>query len=151
VTYVFEVKHKSCTTTSCTSAINEHQGQRGTEKSQRTHFKNMCTPKIVVPFLFVLFTSVEFLYLYRVRQANFLFYMNIRERLISAVTVLAAGGLTFHISCRQISFLTTPHLGQIVDSFPLRQSGFNPRSNHVGFVVDKVALGQIFSAYFTFL
>jgi hypothetical protein len=28
--------------------------------------------------------------------------------------------------------------------------GFEPRSGHVGFVVDKVALGQVFSEYFGF-
>jgi hypothetical protein len=32
---------------------------------------------------------------------------------------------------------------------PLRP-GFDPRSGHVGFVVDKVALGQVFSEYFGF-
>jgi hypothetical protein len=26
--------------------------------------------------------------------------------------------------------------------------GFDPRSGHVGFVVDKVALGRVFSEYF---
>jgi hypothetical protein len=34
--------------------------------------------------------------------------------------------------------------------FPPRQPGINPRSSHVGFVVDKVALGQVFSEYFGF-
>jgi hypothetical protein len=28
--------------------------------------------------------------------------------------------------------------------------GFDPRSGHVGFVLDKVALGQVFSEYFGF-
>jgi hypothetical protein len=28
--------------------------------------------------------------------------------------------------------------------------GFEPKSGHVGFVVDKVALGQVFSEYFSF-
>jgi hypothetical protein len=31
-----------------------------------------------------------------------------------------------------------------------RLLGFEPRSGHVGFVVDKVALGQVFSDYFGF-
>jgi hypothetical protein len=35
-------------------------------------------------------------------------------------------------------------------SFPPRRPGFEPRSSHVGFVVDKVALGQVFSEYFGF-
>jgi hypothetical protein len=29
--------------------------------------------------------------------------------------------------------------------FPPRRTGFEPGSGHVGFVVDKVALGQVFS------
>jgi hypothetical protein len=29
-------------------------------------------------------------------------------------------------------------------------AGFDPRSGHLGFVVDKVALGQVFSEYFGF-
>jgi hypothetical protein len=34
--------------------------------------------------------------------------------------------------------------------FPPRRPEFEPRSSHVGFVVDKVALGQVFSEYFGF-
>jgi hypothetical protein len=37
-----------------------------------------------------------------------------------------------------------------VAGFPPRRTGFEPRSGHVGFVVDKVALGQVFSEYFGF-
>jgi hypothetical protein len=32
----------------------------------------------------------------------------------------------------------------------VRNPGFEPRSGHVGFVVDEVALGQVFSEYFGF-
>jgi hypothetical protein len=32
----------------------------------------------------------------------------------------------------------------------LPSTGFEPESGHVGFVVDKVAMGQIFSCYFSF-
>jgi hypothetical protein len=39
---------------------------------------------------------------------------------------------------------------RLVAGFPPRRPGFDPRSGHVGFVVDKVALGQIFSEYFGF-
>jgi hypothetical protein len=39
---------------------------------------------------------------------------------------------------------------RLVAGFPPRQSGFDPRSSHVGFVVDKVALGQVFSECFCF-
>jgi hypothetical protein len=35
--------------------------------------------------------------------------------------------------------------------FPPWRPGFEPRSGHVGFVVGKVALGQVFSEYFGFL
>jgi hypothetical protein len=34
--------------------------------------------------------------------------------------------------------------------FQLRRPGFDPKSVHVGFVVDKVAMGQVFSEYFGF-
>jgi hypothetical protein len=34
--------------------------------------------------------------------------------------------------------------------FTLRRPGFEPRSSHVGFVVDKVALEQVFSEYVGF-
>jgi hypothetical protein len=38
-----------------------------------------------------------------------------------------------------------------VAGFPPRRPGFNPRSDHVRFVVDKVALGQVFPPeYFGF-
>jgi hypothetical protein len=40
---------------------------------------------------------------------------------------------------------------RLVAGFPPRRSGFESRSGHVGFVVDKVALGQVFSEYFSFL
>jgi hypothetical protein len=43
-----------------------------------------------------------------------------------------------------------PELRRLVTGFPSRRPGFDPRSGHVGFVVDKVALGQVFSEYFGF-
>jgi hypothetical protein len=43
-----------------------------------------------------------------------------------------------------------PKLKRLVAGFPLRWSGFEPGSGHVGFVVDEVALGHVFSAYFGF-
>jgi hypothetical protein len=39
---------------------------------------------------------------------------------------------------------------RLVASDPTRQPRFKPRSGHVGFVVDKVTLGQVFSEYFGF-
>jgi hypothetical protein len=38
----------------------------------------------------------------------------------------------------------------VIAHFPQRRPGFEPRSGNVGFVVDKVALGQVFSEYFGF-
>jgi hypothetical protein len=40
------------------------------------------------------------------------------------------------------------YLRQLVAGFPQRWPGFDPRSSNVGFVVNKVALGQVFSKYF---
>jgi hypothetical protein len=41
-------------------------------------------------------------------------------------------------------------LRQLVAGFPPRRPWFEPWSGHMGFVVDKVALGQVFSEYFDF-
>jgi hypothetical protein len=38
-----------------------------------------------------------------------------------------------------------PYLRRLVPGFPPRRPGFEPRLDHVGFVVDKVAVGQVFS------
>jgi hypothetical protein len=46
--------------------------------------------------------------------------------------------------------LAAPELKRLVAGFPPRLPGFKPGSSHVGFVVDKVALGQVFSEYFDF-
>jgi hypothetical protein len=43
-----------------------------------------------------------------------------------------------------------PYLKRLVAGFPPRRPGFDPWSAEVGFVVDKVALGQVFSEYFGF-
>jgi hypothetical protein len=48
-----------------------------------------------------------------------------------------------------ITFSTDCSVTMIL-GFPPRRPGLEPRSGHVGFVVDKVALGQIFSEYFGF-
>jgi hypothetical protein len=46
--------------------------------------------------------------------------------------------------------LVVPQLKQLVAGFSPRRLGFDPGSGQVGFVVDKVALGQVFSDYFGF-
>jgi hypothetical protein len=43
-----------------------------------------------------------------------------------------------------------PKLRRLVADFLRRQSGFQPRLGHEGFVVDKVALGQVFFKHFGF-
>jgi hypothetical protein len=40
-----------------------------------------------------------------------------------------------------------PQLRRSIAGFPTRRPGFEPRPGHVGFAVDKVALGQAFSEY----
>jgi hypothetical protein len=39
---------------------------------------------------------------------------------------------------------------RLVSGFPPRRPGFEPGSGHVGFAVNKMALGQVFSEYFGF-
>jgi hypothetical protein len=51
---------------------------------------------------------------------------------------------------RKRNVKAVPYLRPLVANFPPRRPGFEPRSGHVGFVVDKVALGQVFSEYFGF-
>jgi hypothetical protein len=46
--------------------------------------------------------------------------------------------------------MVAPYLKQLVAGFPPRRPEFDPGSGQVGFVVDKVALGQVFSEYFGF-
>jgi hypothetical protein len=38
----------------------------------------------------------------------------------------------------------------VTGGFPQRRPGFNPRSGHVSFVVDKVTMGQVFTEYLGF-
>jgi hypothetical protein len=42
------------------------------------------------------------------------------------------------------------HIRWLVAGFPPQQSGFESGSGHVEFVVDKMAMGQVFSEYFGF-
>jgi hypothetical protein len=48
-------------------------------------------------------------------------------------------------------FKVIPSLRQLVACFPPQRPGFEPRSGYVGFLLDKMALGQVFSEYFGFL
>jgi hypothetical protein len=51
-----------------------------------------------------------------------------------------------HLQDQRVSLARkdTPQLRQLVAGFPLQWPGVEPRRGHVGFVVDKVALGQPF-------
>jgi hypothetical protein len=44
--------------------------------------------------------------------------------------------------------MDVPQQRRLVPGFLMLRTGFDPRSGHVGFVVDKVALGQGFSKYY---
>jgi hypothetical protein len=46
--------------------------------------------------------------------------------------------------------LAAPLLKRLVAGFPPRRPGFDPGSDEVGFVVDRVALWKVFSEYFGF-
>jgi hypothetical protein len=53
-------------------------------------------------------------------------------------------------SCLTAKYRAVPQLKRSAVGFPPRRAGFDPRSGHVEFVVDNVALGQVFSEYFNF-
>jgi hypothetical protein len=44
----------------------------------------------------------------------------------------------------------TSMLRRLAVSFPPQRPGFNSRLDHMGFVVNEVTLGQVFSEYFSF-
>jgi hypothetical protein len=46
--------------------------------------------------------------------------------------------------------MAVSYLRRLVADFPPRRPGFEPRSSNVGFMVNKVGLGQVFSQYFGF-
>jgi hypothetical protein len=46
--------------------------------------------------------------------------------------------------------MVVPQLRWLVAGFPPRRPGFEPRSGRVGYVVDKVALGQVIFEYLGF-
>jgi hypothetical protein len=46
--------------------------------------------------------------------------------------------------------MTVPYIRWLVAGFPPRRPGFYHKSSNMGFVVDKVALWQVFSQYFGF-
>jgi hypothetical protein len=54
------------------------------------------------------------------------------------------------IRCTDIEAVSYEYFKRLVASFPPRRPGFDPRSGYLGFVVDKVALREVFSDYFGF-
>jgi hypothetical protein len=54
------------------------------------------------------------------------------------------------IVCLTLMKEAVPELRRLMAVFQQGQHGFQPRSGHVWFVVDVVALGQVFSEYFGF-
>jgi hypothetical protein len=61
--------------------------------------------------------------------------------------ILYAAILKYLNSTRLSAYnLVVPWLRRLVTGLPPRRPGFDPRSIHVRFLVDKVVLGQVFSA-----
>jgi hypothetical protein len=63
------------------------------------------------------------------------------------MTVLAVATA---LSFSDLTLFALPQPGQLVGGFPLRWHAFEPGSGYVGFVIDKVALLQVFFEYFRF-
>jgi hypothetical protein len=67
----------------------------------------------------------------------------------SANTVSRRGaGLLVSCPPNELNRYAEPLVKRLVAGFQTRRPGFEPGSSYVGFVVDKVALGQAFSDYF---
>jgi hypothetical protein len=75
-----------------------------------------------------------------------------RKRFLLPSSVSASLTVTYSKSQPRykVTDKTAPYLRQLVAGFPPRRTGFEPRSDHVGFVVNEAALGQVFSEYFGF-
>jgi hypothetical protein len=48
-----------------------------------------------------------------------------------------------------VSKINFKAIGRLVAGLPPQWTGFDPKLGHMGFVVDRVALGQVFSDYFS--
>jgi hypothetical protein len=74
-------------------------------------------------------------------------------RICSLLTAFRMGKNRRHKCCHN-HILRTLQGRAIAQAFsrrvPPRRPGFKPRSDHMGFVLNKVALGQVFSEYFRF-
>jgi hypothetical protein len=81
-------------------------------------------------------------------QETFVDYYMCREPTTIFRILLSPYSLT--ATCNKVILWAVPYLRRLVAGFPPRRPWFEPRSGHVGFVVDKVVLGQVFSQYFGF-
>jgi hypothetical protein len=52
------------------------------------------------------------------------------------------------INTSSLNIMAVPQIGQLVVGFPPWRTGFEAGSGHAGFVVDKAAMGQVFSKSF---
>lgn len=77
----------------------------------------------------------------------------LNENVLFTNTVLsyASDDLTVGGKCLSAGLArAVPWFRRLVAGFPPRRLGFDPMSGHVGFVVDRVALGKVFSEHFEF-
>jgi hypothetical protein len=69
------------------------------------------------------------------------------DRAVRMPTILCSHEI---IETSETLFKTVPYLRRLVAGFPPQRPEFDPWSSHVGFVVSKVSLEQVFSEYFSF-
>jgi hypothetical protein len=88
---------------------------------------------------------------------HFLFLPNLRDNNLSCAYEFTSGfefcwpfGRRVKYSHELYDLCNAPWLRWLAAGFPPRRPGFEPGSDHVRFVVDKVALGQVSSEYFGF-
>jgi hypothetical protein len=126
---------------------------------------NWCTTSIPVYFSFYDVTPSQISVIDRIWQHKHKWkrnrYCNIRNVVyfkfmwINTVAIDSDRSLTYTLKFLCGMFLTPPRgpchsSGRESPGFPPRWPGFEPRSGHVGFVVYKVALEQVFFEYFGF-
>jgi hypothetical protein len=68
--------------------------------------------------------------------------------LLSRIPVWSTCPLFIYNDMQNIIFMYVPYLRRSAAVFPPRRPEFEPRSAHVGLVVDKVILGRVFSEHF---
>jgi hypothetical protein len=105
-------------------------------------FKNPKVSSGIKPAAFRLVAQILNQLCYRVPHFNVLERLfGLRGRMYPPVPLF---------SCYEGRKRAVLELRRLVACFPPRQPGFERGSGHVGFVVDKATLGQVFSEYFSF-